>query len=297
MTAGRTGLRSMTGFGAASAAIPSGRVSVEVRSVNQRFLDVRVNAPHDYAHWETECRETVRKYVARGRVEVHVSRSAPPSAGARVALDLGAARGYAAAWRKLKRELALQGDLDLGLFRAADVFRSIEIPFDARREFPGVRRALEKALAQLDRERRREGANLQRDMGARVARLAKIANKVRTLAAPALQQAQSRLAGRLRGLLKDAPIDSARLAQEAALVADRSDVTEEVVRLESHLAGLKKLLAGGRPTGKEIEFLLQEVQREVNTIGAKVNDLAITQLVIEAKGEVERVREQVQNVE
>jgi len=297
MSVRRAGLKSMTGFGAAAATIPSGRVAVEVRAVNQRFLDVRINAPREYGQWEAECRETVRNYVARGRVEVYVNRGAPPSARSRVVLNLAAVRDHAAAWRQLKRHLGLESKLDLALFRATDVFQSVELPGDARREFPGVQRALVEALRRLDRERRREGANLQRDMRARVARLATIAQAVRTHAAPALDEAQAKLTERLQRLLKGATIDTARIAQEAALVAERSDVTEEIVRLLSHLSALRHLCGGTQPAGKQIEFLLQEVQREVNTIGSKATNLAITRFVIEAKGEVERLREQVQNVE
>ena len=297
MGAPRAGLRSMTGFGAATATIPSGRVTVEVRAVNQRFLDVRVTAPREYGLWEAECRETVRRHVARGRVEVYVNRGAAPSTRSHVVLNLAAAREYAAAWRKLKQDLGLEGSLDLGLFKATDVFQSIELPADARREFPGASRALEEALRRLDRERRREGANLQRDMRARVARLSTIAQTMSSQAAPALAEAQGKLTERLQRLLKNAVIDAARVAQEAAFVAERGDITEEIVRLVSHLAALRVLLGGQRPAGKQIEFLLQEAQREFNTVGAKANNLAITQLVIEAKGEIERLREQVQNVE
>lgn len=293
----RAGLKSMTGYGAGSAPIPSGRVSVEIRTVNQRFLDVRVTAPREYGPWEAECRETVRGRLARGRVEVLVNRNAPPSGRAKVVLNTTLAHDYAAAWRRLKRELKIEGDLDLSLFRAADVFQTVELEGDVHREFPSACRALRQALDRLDRERRREGANLQRDMRARVDRLAAIERSVRRHAAETLSDTQTKLTERMQRLLKGTEVDPARLAQEAAFVAERSDVTEEMVRLASHLSALRGLLASRAPAGKQIEFLLQEVHREINTIGSKVNNLAVTQLVVEAKGEVERLREQVQNVE
>ena len=297
MAARRGGLKSMTGFGAASASITSGRVTVEVRAVNQRFLDVRVTAPREYGSWEAACRETVRAHVARGRVEVYVSRNAPPSGRTRIVLNRAAARDYAAAWRALQRDLGLAGRLDLGLFRAADVFQTVEMPGDARPEFPAAGRALARALERFDRERRREGANLQRDMRGRIDRLAAIERSLRAHAASALPELQAKLGERMQRLLQGAQVDPARVAQEAAFLAERGDVTEELVRLASHLTALRTLLGSTTPAGKRIEFLLQEVHREINTVGSKVSNLAVTQLVVEAKGEVERLREQVQNVE
>jgi uncharacterized protein (TIGR00255 family) len=287
----------MTGYGSASAPIPGGRVTVEVRSVNQRFLDVRITAPREYGPWEAECRETVRARVARGRVEVHVGRNAPPITRSRVLLNAAAAREYAAAWRRLMHDLDLPGALEPGLFRTPEVFQSVEVPADVRPEFPGATRALRQALTRFERERRREGAHLQRDMRGRIDRLAAIEKTVRGHAATTLRDAQAKLAERMQRLLQGNEIDMARVAQEAAFVADRADVTEEMVRLASHLSALRQFLGGREPAGKQIEFLLQEVHREINTIGSKVNNLAVTQLVVEAKGEVERLREQVQNVE
>jgi uncharacterized protein (TIGR00255 family) len=288
---------SMTGFGTATVALPDGRITIEVRSVNQRFLDVRISAPREYAVWESACRDTVRRRVARGRVEVHVSRAAPSSARTRVIVNLAAAREHAAAWRRLRKELRLPGELDPAVLRVPDVFQTVELPGDVRGEFPAATRALERALDLMERERRREGGNLQRDMRARLTRLVAIERAVRSHTAGALGAIQTKVAERMEKLLQGAPVDGARIAQEAAYLAERSDITEERVRLASHLQELSKLLASREPVGKQFEFLLQEVHREINTIGAKVNNLDVTRLVVEAKGEVERLREQVQNVE
>lgn len=287
----------MTGYGTAAAPLPAGRVTIEVRSVNQRFLDVRVNAPREYAAWESAARDTVRRRVERGRIEVHVGRNAPSGARTRVVVNLEAAREHAAAWRRLRRELGLSGDLDPALLRVPDVFQTVELPGDVRREFPAATRALTRALDHLDRERRREGAHLQRDMRARIKRLVAIERAVRKHTARALVSIQAKVTDKMQKLLKGAPVDSARIAQEAAYLADRGDITEERVRLGSHLKELALLLGGLGAVGKRFEFLLQEVHREINTIGAKVNNLDVTRLVVEAKGEIEKLREQVQNVE
>lgn len=291
------GVRSMTGFGAASTAITGGRLTIELRSVNQRFLDVRVTAPREYAPWEATCRELVGKHVARGRIEVYVGRSAPSRGRTRVVLNVEAARDYAAAWRKVAAELRIPGDIDLGLLRGSEIFETVEVPRDLHREFPMASRILGRALATLDQARRREGRNLQRDMLQRVARLAAIERSVRAHAATVAGELQTKVNDRLQNLLKGSTVDPARVAQEVAYLAERSDVTEELVRLRSHLGELRKLLASGGTIGKQVEFLLQETHREINTIGSKVNQLEITRLVVEAKGEVERLREQVQNVE
>jgi uncharacterized protein (TIGR00255 family) len=290
-------VRSMTGYGAADEPIPGGRLHIELRSVNQRFLDVRVTAPREYAAWEGNCREIVGKHVARGRVEVYVGRNAPARGRTRVVLNVQAARDYAAAWKRLQRELGLGGELDLGLLRGSEIFETVETPRDLHAEFPAAERALVRALANLEKARRREGRNLQRDMQSRITRLGAIERAIRSHAAAVTGDLQTKVTDRLQGLLKGATVDPARVAQEVAYLAERSDVTEEMVRLRSHLDALRKHLATGGSVGKQIEFLLQETHREINTIGSKVNQLDITRLVVEAKGEVERLREQVQNVE
>lgn len=297
MTKNARGVRSMTGFGAAGVAIAGGRLTIELRSVNQRFLDVRVTAPREYAPWEATCREIVGKHVARGRVEVYVGRNAPARGQTRIVVNIQAARDYAAAWKRVAAEVGIKGSLDLGLLRGAEIFETVETPRDLRKEFPIAARALTAALATLDAARRREGRNLQRDMQARVARLLAIERGIRAHAATVAGDLQRKVQDRLQGILKASTVDPARVAQEVAYLAERSDVTEELVRLRSHLDELRKLLATGGPCGKQIEFLLQETHREINTIGSKVNQLEITRLVVEAKGEVERLREQVQNVE
>jgi uncharacterized protein (TIGR00255 family) len=291
------GVRSMTGFGAAAAPIAGGRLTIELRSVNQRFLDVRVTAPREYAAWEATCRELVGKHVARGRVEVYVSRNAPARGRTRIVLNVDAARDYAAAWRKVAVELGVRSELELGLLRGSDIFETVETPRDLRSEFPVAARVLGRALATLDQARRREGKNLQRDMLQRATRLVAIERAIRGHAAAVAGELQTKVNDRLQNLLKGSTVDPARVAQEVAYLAERSDVTEELVRLRSHLEELRKLLGAGGPVGKQIEFLLQETHREINTIGSKVNQLEITRLVVEAKGEVERLREQVQNVE
>src|SRR5579875_2028464 len=256
----------MTGYGVASADAPGARVTVEVRGVNQRFLDVKVSVPREYAGVEAEIRERVRAIAHRGRVEVGVGRA--PLAGARryrVAVRRELARAYVEAARDLGRTLGLDGAVTLAeVLRLPDLFEVSEPPPDLRAEVPALRRALGAALRVFDGERRREGRHLQRDMQARTAAVRRAA---------------------------------ARITHEVALLAERGDFTEELVRLEGHLDGLAAALRAAGPVGKRIDFLLQEIHRELTTAGAKAQDLAIGTLVLEARAEVEKLREQVQNVE
>lgn len=290
-------MRSMTGYGSATAQVADCKVTAEVRAVNQRFLDVRLALPREYGRWESAVRQLVGDHIRRGRVEVFVTRSGPATAETRVRLREEVAKVYVAAWRKLKRELGLAGEVELQLLRDADIFDTRVVTNDVGHEFPAVEEAVGKALLAADRERRREGKNLARDMTRRISRLFAIANQVAREAARAQADLRVKTRQRVEELLRGFETDVGRLAEEVAFILDKGDINEEVVRLKSHLEALRSLVGQDEPVGRRIEFLLQEVHREVNTIGSKVSSVAVTQLVVEAKGEIERLREQVQNVE
>jgi uncharacterized protein (TIGR00255 family) len=292
-------MRSMTGYGAASADAPAARITVEIRSVNQRFLDVKVNAPREYAAWESEVRERVRAVAHRGRVEVTVARSAMAARRRyTVAVRGELARAYVEAARQLARQLGLGGQVGIAeVLRLPDLFEVSERPPDVRAEAAALQRALAAALRAFDAERRREGMHLLRDMQRRAATMQAVARRIRRRLPQALVALRRQVEERLVRLVGGAELDRGRVAQEVAVLADRSDVTEELVRLEGHLKALAAALRDRGPVGKRIEFLLQEIHRELNTTGAKAGDSVITDAVLAAKGEVEKLREQVQNVE
>ena len=292
-------MRSMTGFGTATADSSTARVTVEVRGVNQRFLDVRVLGAREYAPWEAELRERVRARVERGRVDVSVSRSPHPGRRRYVVHardDL--ARAYLAAARRLRRSLALAGGLNLAdVLALPELLEVREQAPDVARELPALRRALAGALAGFERARRREGRALQADMRRRVGAIEGGVRRVRR-ERPALErQLVARVRERVARHLGGAALDMSRLAQEVAQEVVRGDVTEELVRLGSHLGALRAALGERGAVGKRIEFLLQEVQRELNTTGAKLAAVELASPVLRAKEEVEKLREQVQNVE
>ncbi len=287
----------MTGYGAASGQIAGTSLAVEVRSVNQRHLDIKINGPREYAAREAELRRRIGRSVSRGRVDVYVGRAAQ-SRGAGVELQPEVAKAYMSAWKKLKRDLRLKGDLDLSLFQGrTDIFRSVEPSCDLKAEGSLLDRLLDRALRAHTAERKREGAHLKRDIQARLGKLKGLVRRLKTKSRTVTPRLQQRLNNRVNKLLGSDAIDPARVAQEVAILVDRCDVTEELVRLESHLSGLAKLVRSGGPVGKRFDFLLQEVSRELNTIASKASDIGVTELVIEGKTEMEKLREQIQNVE
>jgi uncharacterized protein (TIGR00255 family) len=293
-------VKSMTGFGAATAPLGArsrGFISVEVKSVNQRFLDLKLSLPKEYAGWEGEVRKAVQDRVGRGRVEVYVGRSAAGNERVRVEIDEDLARAYVDQWRRLKRKLRLSGEIDVSLLKGiADLYRPRENSTVLRSEHSVLLRALSRALTELDRARVREGTHLADDIHERIAALETLADGMAERAAASRDGARRRIEERMREMI-EGKVDENRIVQEAAFQVERGDVTEEIVRLRSHLGGLRDLLGRDDAVGKRIDFLLQEVQREVNTVASKSSDLRLTHLAVEAKGEVEKIREQVQNIE
>ncbi len=293
-------MRSMTGFGAGSATADGITVTVELRAVNHRFLDVAVRLPAALSPYELEIRNLLRDGVARGRItcaaQVAVegpAAAAGPDAGR---LDRGLALLGALADR-LEAVTGRRPEIRLEhLLAVPDLFRpdDAELPADALLE--ALRGACAAAIAGLNAMRDREGAELAGDMARRAARLRGLLAEVNRLAPTVARDVLDRLNARLAQLVTDG-IDPQRLAQEAAILADRASIGEECERLASHLEQFDQALSDGGQVAKRLNFLLQEMHREVNTMGAKTSLLALTQLVIAMKEEIENMREQVQNLE
>jgi uncharacterized protein (TIGR00255 family) len=289
----------MTGFGTAAVAVPGGRLVAEVRSVNARFLELRIALPREHQAAEAELRESVQQSVERGRVDITVRREGTLRSNVHVEPDLELAQATVAAWRRLKKELKLPGEVDLALLRSSggDLLRSVQVQPDAEKELPALRRAVAQAMAQHTRERQREGANLAKDMKERWKNLTQLHKDCTRLAREMKPMLTERLTARVTALLGDQGVDEGRVLQEVALAVDRSEITEELTRLASHLDALASLLRESASIGKRLEFLIQEMVREVNTIGSKANHLPMTQAVLAAKSELEKLREQTANIE
>lgn len=291
-------MRSMTGFGEAAWEGGGVRFAVEVRGVNHRFLDIRVSVPRDCQAWEPDLRALVAGHAERGKVDVTVSRSGSRAGDLAVEVNEDLARLTLRAWRQLQKRLDVPGEVDLSFLQGrGDFVRVVEKRPDTGGDLAKVRNLLGKALGQFDRARVREGAALARDMRGRCSLLRSIVVALRKRTKALIPELAERLRQRLAELLAERSIDERRLLQESALLAERADVTEELVRLDSHLDRLAAALKAKGSIGKPVDFLLQEIHREFNTIASKSADIEVTQLTLAARAEVEKLREQVQNVE
>jgi uncharacterized protein (TIGR00255 family) len=288
-------MRSMTGFGMGEAALGDGRVTVELRSLNHRFLELRVRLPPELAEQTFFVEQLCRRALERGRFDVSVrldGRALPP-----VEIDVERVRRSYSTLLRLRDELAPGSELPFAVIASQP-----ELIVGPASPDPGpLREALETglrhALENLDLMRSAEGTALAIELGQRL-EAARDLHRSIAERSPSLAQAQAeRLKSRVQRLLADMEVDEGRLLTEIALLADRSDITEELVRLGSHFAQFGSLLEAPGPIGRQLDFLLQEIGRETNTIGAKCQDAGLSQLVVLLKAEVERLREQVQNVE
>jgi len=291
-------IRSMTGFGQGYGQAGSEAIAVEIRSVNGKFCDVKPHLPRELAALEADLIKTVKARVQRGIVDVHVRRTANGQRSTLPQLDLALASAYASALRELKMRLMLDGEPTVGDISGLDgVVTLTETPPDLGASAQALRQALDQALSAHDELRRQEGAALARDLNARLDSIEQHAQAVRELAPLSVEAVRDRLAVRVAELSRGTVVDPARLAQEVAFFADRTDVTEELTRLASHLQQMRAMLKQDAPSGRKLDFLLQETNREVNTVGSKAQHAGIASHVVELKAELERIREQVQNIE
>ena len=290
-------IRSMTGFGAGHGAAASEALDVEVRSVNHKFCEVKVRLPRELGALEPEAVKLVKDRLARGGIDVSVRR-AGQAGGLAPRVDVALAEAYARAFEELRARLRLSGAVTLADVAGADgVLRLDEPALDLEAARAALRGALDGALEALGTMRAREGEALARDLAGRLDAVEALVARAAALVPQTVEHHRARLAERVAELTRGIALDPGRLAQEVALFADRTDVTEEVTRLRSHLAQARALLASGEPAGRTLDFLVQEMHREVNTIGSKSQSAEIAAIVVTAKAEVERMREQVQNVE
>ena len=288
--------RSMTGYGAGTAETADYRVVVEMKAVNQRFLEIAPHMPRAFGAWEGDLRELIRTRVARGKLDVYVSFEDRSEKRYAVHVNEGLARAYYAALGRVAR--AVDAPLSDGVRMTAAYEGVITISEDA--DLSGARTvfldAAARALDALDIMRLAEGAHIVRDFEKRLARIEEQREEVKRHAPQIVADYRAHLTEVLAEFRTVTP-DETRIMQEAALYADRVNVTEELVRLASHFAQFRTILAEEEPVGRRLDFLLQEINRETNTIGSKVNSAAIQQVVVAMKNEVEKLREQVQNLE
>jgi len=291
-------IRSMTGFGSAALDTEALTAEVAARSLNHRFLDLAVHVPRRLLHLEPEVKALVQGRLSRGRVEVTVRASSRAETGLAVAASRGLVQGLVKALRELKSEFELAGEVSVSdVARFPGALEAAEAPgMDAGRS-RAVLGLVEQALDGLERMRRDEGAGLLQDLTACLDRIEAATARIAEVGESERAARRDALLERVRGLLAEMGLDEARLYQEVVRLVDRHDVAEELQRLGSHVALAREVLKGGGACGKRLDFLAQELMREANTIGSKAASAPLIQELVGLKTEVERLREQVQNVE
>lgn len=293
-------VRSMTGYGRAEAILGCQKYNVEIKSLNHRFLEISLRLPASLSALEMEIKKKIGEPLLRGKIDVSIRRDVQGSAenGQYLALNLPLAQNYFNLLMQLKQYLNIQDDISLEMIASQkDVFQMAELPQDESALWQGLAAVLEEALAGMMEMRRREGEILSRDLSARLDLMAQLLSRIEAKAPQVVLEYQKRLTDRVRELTSGLVVDESRLSQEVAILAEKSDVTEEIVRLRSHFGQFLEMLDSEEAIGRKVDFLIQEMGREVNTIGAKSNDADISKQVIEIKSELAKLREQVQNLE
>jgi uncharacterized protein (TIGR00255 family) len=289
---------SMTGFGRATRIEGDIEILAEIRAVNHRFLDVSVRVPRLYSSLEHRIRQMVSESLGRGKIDVTVGRTGGCGTVVDVWVDYELAGRYHKCLTDLRKRLGLDREISVSdLLTLKDIVLPREHEEGLEDEWPLVERSVRSALDNLDTMRRAEGGVLWKDIEGRLTSITQMADSVAPLVDQVIRNAQERLEKRIQELTGGTGLDPDRLLQEAALIADRSDVTEELTRLKSHVAQFRAFAGEGSPIGRKLDFLLQEIHREVNTLGAKSASTDIASYVVLMKGEVEKIREQVQNIE
>lgn len=280
--------QSMTGYGRGAA----GNFRVEIRSSNHKNLDIQINVPYYLFSHEPEIRKRIKKIFNRGRIDVYVPRS--EEGVVRMKVNKSLAREYYNALVSLKDELSIKDDIGINVLASQrDIFVMDETEIDAADLYAAV----EAAMQDLEKTRNEEGKNLVHDIRDRVGLLKKYLASVEIRRTDFVEGARQRLQERLEELLGNAPIDETRVIQETAILLDRSDITEEIVRAKSHIESFENTLISNDTVGKKLDFMVQELRREINTIGSKAQDIEIINSVVEMKHELEKIKEQIQNLQ
>jgi len=291
-------MRSMTGYGRGEVDHNGAKFSVELNSVNRKQSDIVVNLPRDLAELEPRIRQVINEKISRGRTNVVIAMHNGADGTRTLALDTALARSYHEAMRALQKELSAPGEITIGtILQAPGVMRFPEENVVASKVWPEVERALNNALAELIKMREREGKHLAKDLIRRLRTLRKELKEVRALYPNVVKRYRDAMLDRINKSGLSIPTNDERLLKEISIFADRADISEEITRLESHLAQFAHHLRKNEPVGRTLEFITQEIFRELNTLGAKSNDAAISQHVVTCKAELEKIREQIQNLE
>lgn len=291
-------LRSMTGYGRAQKILNGRDILIEIRSVNHRYYEYTSRIPRAYGYIDEHLKALLKTAVSRGKVEISVSISNIEGRDTVIAANKGVAEGYLAALRELGGELGLKDDITLSkLIKLPDIFNVQKTADDEDQIWEDVRQTASEALESFVKMREAEGERLKADVIEKAGSILFDVERVEELSPKTVENYRNRLSQKLAEILEGRDIDEQRILTEAAVFAEKIAVDEETVRLRSHISQLKGMLDADGPVGRKLDFIVQEMNREVNTIGSKAQDLDITRLVVDMKAEIEKIREQIQNIE
>ena len=291
-------LKSMTGYGRVKVENDLREITVELRSVNHRYLDLNIKVPRIYGYLEEMVSKQAQAAIARGKVDIFVSVRAKEGADIRVSPNMAVIQGYVDAIKKVSETYGLSVEATaLSLLRLPDAMEQSKEEADADQLKAEVSAVLDQALTEYNAMREKEGARLVEDVTYRAGLIAQSVDFVEQRSPDCVEEYRQRIAARMTEILDGTELAQQRILQEAALYADKVNVTEEIVRLRSHLAQLETMLKSPVAIGRKLDFLVQEMNRETNTIGSKANDFQIAKTVVDMKAEIEKIREQIQNLE
>ena len=291
-------IKSMTGYGRATASVNGKTITCEVKSVNQRYFDCTVKLPRIYGYLEELIKKRLQSEITRGKVEVYLSVDFSESDNIEVAVNTPVLKAYLAAFEKMEAEYGVENDVKAShISRIPDIFTVRKTEEDEDQVKGEIFPVLEEAIKSFSAFRTFEGQKMYEDIDSRIVTIRGLKDTVEEKNPLLVDAYRAKLEERIRELLEGAAVDENRILTECAIYADKTAVAEETVRLESHLQQLHDLIASDVPVGRKLDFLLQEMNREVNTTGSKVNDTALTECVVNMKCELEKIREQIQNVE
>ncbi len=292
-------MRSMTGYGRGECVKEGFKFTVELNSVNRKQSDVTINLPKEMVELEPRIRDVINSQLSRGRINVVVAyHRGNAKAEDQIELDMALAKAYHRAIQKLQKQIKVNGTLTLdAILRAPGVLKLAESSVDVEAIWPNVETALRKALVQMVKMREKEGKFLSNDLTQRLDGISAGIDQVRNAAPATVTRYREQLHARVKEAGLTVPLDDERLLKEVVIFADRCDITEELTRMASHLKQFREHLNSNEPVGRTLDFLTQEMNREINTIGSKANAAEISQQVVKMKAELEKIREQIQNIE
>ncbi|MCL4243699.1 MAG: YicC family protein [Candidatus Dadabacteria bacterium] len=289
-------MKSMTGFGKGSADTGYGKVAIEARSENHRYLDVKIQLPDALSAMEPELSEAVRKLLQRGKVRITVSLEGVQNGAPSLNIEL--AKQFGKNFEKLKKELGIKEEIRLDHFLALrEIFSPQQRTKPDARDVRAIEAALVSAIKKLDAARVSEGKKLEKDLVRRIGKIERLTRSIEKKRKSFMETASAKLKERISKALEDVQIDEGKLYQEAAFLTERSDITEELVRLNAHTEKFRQTIKDGGSIGRELDFLLQEMNREAGTISAKAKDAEVSHITIDLRSELEKIREQIQNIE